>query len=55
MGVAIVTDSTASLTPELVADAGVPIRVVPLHVVVAGHEFTAVSYTHLTLPTSDLV
>lgn len=40
MGVAIVTDSTASLTPELVADAGVPIRVVPLHVVVAGHEFT---------------
>ncbi len=36
MGVAIVTDSTAYLTPAQVAAAGAPIRVVPLHVVVGG-------------------
>jgi len=38
MGVAIVTDSTAYLTPAQVAAAGAPIRVVPLHVVIGGRE-----------------
>lgn len=38
MGVAIVTDSTAYLTPELLAKALVPIHVVPLHVVVGGQQ-----------------
>jgi DegV family protein with EDD domain len=38
MGVAIVTDSTAYLTPGQVAGAGVPVRVVPLHVVIGGRE-----------------
>jgi fatty acid-binding protein DegV len=37
MGVAIVTDSTAYLTPAQVAEAGAPVRVVPLHVVIGGH------------------
>ena len=38
MGVAIVTDSTAYLTPGQVAAAGAPLRVVPLHVVIGGQE-----------------
>ena len=38
MGVAIVTDSTAYLTPAQVAEAGAPVRVVPLHVVIGGTE-----------------
>lgn len=40
MGVAIVTDSTASLPADLVALAATPVRIVPLHVVVSGHEYT---------------
>ncbi len=36
MGVAIVTDSTAYLSPQLLERAPVPIHVVPLHVVIAG-------------------
>ncbi len=38
MGVAIVTDSTAYLTPAQVAAAEALIRVVPLHVVIGGRE-----------------
>jgi DegV family protein with EDD domain len=38
MGVAIVTDSTAYLTPGQVAGAGAPVRVIPLHVVIGGRE-----------------
>lgn len=38
MSVAIVTDSTAYLPPELLAAAPVPIHVVPLHVVIAGRQ-----------------
>ena len=38
MAVAIVTDSTAYLTPAQVAEAGAPVRVVPLHVVIGGTE-----------------
>ncbi len=40
MGVAIVTDSTASLPAHLLAQAPAPVRVVPLHVVVSGQEYT---------------
>lgn len=40
MGVAIVTDSTACLPPELLAAAASPVGVVPLHVVIGRRELT---------------